>query len=107
MNFRCITVKQMYRLLSFLTVLLSSLSLSLADTIIITGSDTLGAKLVPLLSEAYLAENENAQNSTTFEISAEGSNTGIAAVIDGTTSIGLSSTRASQTENQLELKEKC
>ena len=90
--------KLMYRLLSFLTVLLSSLSLSLADTIIITGSDTLGAKLVPLLSEAYLAENEKAQNSTTFEISAEGSNTGIAAVIDGTTSIGLSSTRASQTE---------
>lgn len=65
-----------------------------AEKIVIKGSDTLGAKLVPQLAEQYKAANPG----TTFEIAAEGSTTGIAAIIDGTADIGMSSRRAKSTE---------
>jgi phosphate transport system substrate-binding protein len=66
-----------------------------ADTkIVIKGSDTLGAKLVPQLSEAYKA----AHPGVSFDIAAEGSTTGIAAIIDGTADIGMASRRAFDTE---------
>ena len=66
-----------------------------ADTkIVIKGSDTLGAKLVPQLAEAYKA----AHPGVSFDIAAEGSTTGIAAVIDGTADIGMASRRAFPTE---------
>ena len=58
-----------------------------ADRIVIKGSDTLGAKLVPQLAEEFKAKNPD----TTFDIAAEGSTTGIAALIDGTAHIGMSS----------------
>ena len=58
-----------------------------ADTLVIKGSDTLGAKLVPQLSEEFKAQHAD----TTFNIAAEGSTTGIAAIIDGTAQIGMSS----------------
>jgi phosphate transport system substrate-binding protein len=61
---------------------------------VIKGSDTLGAKLVPTLAEEYKAKNP----SVSFEIAAEGSTTGIAAIIDGTSQIGMSSRRAKTTE---------
>lgn len=69
----------------------SSLS---AQKLVIKGSDTLGAKLVPMLAEDYKARNAG----VTFEIAAEGSTTGIAAIIDGTAQIGMSSRRAKPTE---------
>ncbi|NJL18873.1 MAG: phosphate ABC transporter substrate-binding protein [Bdellovibrionaceae bacterium] len=62
--------------------------------LVIKGSDTLGAKLVPQIAEAYRAQNPG----TIFEIAAEGSTTGIAAVIDGTADIGMSSRHAKSTE---------
>ncbi len=62
--------------------------------LVIKGSDTLGAKLVPSLKEAYVAKNAG----VTFEIAAEGSTTGIAAIIDGTAQIGMSSRRATPVE---------
>ncbi|MES2309143.1 MAG: phosphate ABC transporter substrate-binding protein [Verrucomicrobiota bacterium] len=65
-----------------------------ADKLVIKGSDTLGAKLVPQLAEAFKAKNTG----TTFEIAAEGSTTGIAAIIDGTADIGMASRRAKPTE---------
>ena len=66
-----------------------------ADTkLVIKGSDTLGAKLVPTLAEEYKAKNPG----VSFEIAAEGSTTGIAAIIDGTAQIGMSSRRAKTTE---------
>ncbi len=49
-----------------------------ADRLVIKGSDTLGAKLVPQLAEAFKAKHPE----TTFDIAAEGSTTGIAAIID-------------------------
>jgi phosphate transport system substrate-binding protein len=62
--------------------------------LVIKGSDTLGAKLVPQLAEAYKA----AHPGTSFDIAAEGSTTGIAAIIDGTADIGMASRRAFDTE---------
>src|SRR5947208_15178623 len=65
-----------------------------ADRLVIKGSDTLGAKLVPQLAEHFKAEYPG----TTFDIAAEGSTTGIAAIIDGTAEIGMSSRRAKSSE---------
>jgi phosphate transport system substrate-binding protein len=65
-----------------------------ADRLVIKGSDTLGAKLVPQLAEAFKAKNPG----TTFDIAAEGSTTGIAAIIDGTAQIGMASRRAKPSE---------
>jgi phosphate transport system substrate-binding protein len=69
-------------------------SQSRADRLVIKGSDTLGAKLVPQLAEAFKANHPG----TTFDIAAEGSTTGIAAIIDGTAQIGMSSRRAKPSE---------
>lgn len=65
-----------------------------AQKLVIKGSDTLGAKLVPMLAENYRAMKPG----ISFEIPAEGSSTGIAAVIDGTAQVGMSSRRAKPTE---------
>src|SRR6202165_349667 len=65
-----------------------------ADRLVIKGSDTLGAKLVPQLAEHFKAQHPG----TTFDIAAEGSTTGIAAIIDGTADIGMSSRRAKSSE---------
>jgi phosphate transport system substrate-binding protein len=58
-----------------------------AERLTLKGSDTLGAKLVPQLAEQFKAEHPD----TNFDIAAEGSTTGIAAIIDGTAQIGMSS----------------
>lgn len=70
-----------------------------AEKIVIKGSDTLGAKLVPMLAEDYKARHSD----VAFEIAAEGSTTGIAAIIDGTAQIGMSSRRAKPTESSAAL----
>jgi phosphate transport system substrate-binding protein len=73
-----------------------AVSTASADTkLVIKGSDTLGAKLVPQLAEAYKA----AHPGVSFDIAAEGSTTGIAAVIDGTADIGMASRKAFPTED--------
>lgn len=73
---------------------LSAASLASAQKLVIKGSDTLGAKLVPTLAEEYKAQHPG----VSFEIAAEGSTTGITAIIDGTAQIGMSSRRAKPTE---------
>ena len=75
-------------------VLAAGLAEAKADRLVIKGSDTLGAKLVPQLAEHFKAERPG----TTFDIAAEGSTTGIAAIIDGTAEIGMSSRRAKSSE---------
>ena len=65
-----------------------------AEKLVVKGSDTLGAKLVPQLAEQFKAQHPG----TTFDIAAEGSTTGIAAIIDGTAQIGMSSRRAKSSE---------
>ncbi len=73
---------------------LSAASLASAQKLVIKGSDTLGAKLVPTLAEEYKAKHPG----VSFEIAAEGSTTGLSAIIDGTAQIGMSSRRAKPTE---------
>ena len=58
----------------------------MGKTLVIKGSDTLGAKMVPQLAEAF-----KAKHSVSFEIAAEGSSTGVASIIDKTADIGMSS----------------
>ena len=65
-----------------------------ADTIVIKGSDTLGAKLVPQLAEQFKSQHPGA----TFDIAAEGSATGFAALIDKTAAIGMASRPAKPEE---------
>src|SRR5256886_15451747 len=77
----------MKRLLLSLIALSAAISVVRADTLVIKGSDTLGANLVPQLAEEFKAQHPG----TTFNIAAEGSTTGIAAIIDGTAQIGMAS----------------
>lgn len=72
----------------------AAVTVASAQKLVIKGSDTLGAKLVPMLAEDYKASHAG----VTFEIAAEGSTTGIAAIIDGTAQLGMSSRRAKPTE---------
>ena len=65
-----------------------------AQKLVIKGSDTLGAKLVPTLAEDYKVRNPG----VSFEIAAEGSTTGITAIIQGTADIGMSSREVKPTE---------
>ena len=73
---------------------LTGATVASAQKLVIKGSDTLGAKFVPTLAEEYKAQHPGAS----FEIAAEGSTTGLAAIIDGTANIGMSSRRAKATE---------
>src|SRR5881275_1252661 len=84
-------MKRIY--LSLITII-SLMGSAYADRLVIKGSDTLGAKLVPQLAEQFKAQHPG----TTFDIAAEGSTTGIAAIIDGTAQIGMSSRRAKPSE---------
>jgi len=84
----------MKKSLFVLATVLAAAGLVRAEKLVIKGSDTLGAKLVPQLAEEYKARNPG----VSFEIAAEGSTTGIAAIIDSTAQIGMSSRRAKATE---------
>jgi phosphate transport system substrate-binding protein len=77
-----------------LLLALAAATAAVAEKLVIKGSDTLGAKLVPMLAEAYKAKHPE----IVFEIAAEGSTTGIAAIIDGTAMIGMSSRPVKSTE---------
>src|SRR5436853_966293 len=80
----------------FVTVLIgiSALTVARGDEIVIKGSDTLGAKLVPQLAEQVKAQYPG----TTFDIAAEGAATGFAALIDKTAAIGMASRPAKPEE---------
>ncbi|QYY34404.1 phosphate ABC transporter substrate-binding protein [Ruficoccus sp. ZRK36] len=69
-----------------------------SDKIVIKGSDTLGAKLMPRLKEEFIAQKKNQGETVTFEISAEGSRTGIAAIIDGKADLAMSSRELQSSE---------
>ncbi|MEO0508238.1 MAG: phosphate ABC transporter substrate-binding protein [Verrucomicrobiota bacterium] len=76
-------------LIAALSVLAAQASAN--ETIVIKGSDTLGAKMVPQLAEEFKAKMAAHGVEVSFEIAAEGSSTGVASVIDGTAEIGMSS----------------
>jgi len=70
-------------------------SLAGAQTLSIKGSDTLGAKLVPQLEEAFQAAGNKGVK---FEIAAEGSSTAFPALANGTAQIGMSSRKIKEDE---------
>src|SRR5260370_40388799 len=80
--------------LALLSALAFAVTEARVDRLVIKGADTLGAKLVPQLAEQFKAQHPG----TTFDIAAEGSTTGIAAFIDGTAEIGMSSRSAKTSE---------
>jgi phosphate transport system substrate-binding protein len=84
----------MKKLLATVLVLISALTIGRADTVVIKGSDTLGAKLVPQLAEQFKAQHPG----TAFDIAAEGSATGFAALIDKTAAIAMASRPAKPEE---------
>lgn len=71
---------------------------SAAEKIVIKGSDTLGAKMVPQLAEEFKAIKSKQGVEVIFEIAAEGSSTGVSAIIDSTADLGMSSRDAKTTE---------
>jgi phosphate transport system substrate-binding protein len=71
------------------------LALAGAQTLSIKGSDTLGAKLIPQLSEAFKAAGNAGVK---FEIAAEGSTTAFPALANGTAQIGMSSRKIKDDE---------
>jgi len=81
-------------LLAAVTSFAIGVAVASAGQLVIKGSDTLGAKLVPQLTEAFKAEHPD----TTFNIAAEGSSTGLAALIDQTANIAMASRRAKPLE---------
>jgi phosphate transport system substrate-binding protein len=87
-------MKKMKRIYLSLITAIALMGSVYADRLVIKGSDTLGAKLVPQLAEQFKAQTPG----TTVDIAAEGSTTGIAAIIDGTAQIGMSSRRAKPAE---------
>ena len=67
---------------------------ALAEKVVIAGSDTLGAKMVPQLKEGFVA----AGNDIDFEIAAEGSSQAFTTLLAGTADIGMSSRGAKDSE---------
>jgi phosphate transport system substrate-binding protein len=82
-----------YFTLTFLSFA-AALLVARADSIVVKGSDTLGAKLVPQLAEEFKAQHPG----TTFDIAAEGSTTGFAALIDKTAAVAMASRPAKPEE---------
>lgn len=76
-------------------LVLSAASCLAQDKIVIKGSDTLGAKMVPQLKEAYVAAGHDVD----FEIAAEGSSAAFSNLLAGTADIGMSS-RDAKTEEK-------
>lgn len=62
--------------------------------VVIKGSDTLGAKMVPQLTAVYKAVG----NAVDFEIAAEGSSTAFTSLLEGTADVGMSSRDAKDGE---------
>ena len=81
-----------------LTTLLAAaamLTMAHAQTLSLKGSDTLGAKLIPQLTEGFTAAGNT---SVKFEIAAEGSTTAFPALANGTAQLGMSSRKVKEEE---------
>lgn len=76
--------------------LFAALGTAGAQVVSIKGSDTLGAELVPQLTEAFNSKHKDKQ--LKFEIAAEGSAVAFTALANGTAQIGMSSRQATPAE---------
>lgn len=88
------TITATLPLLAF--ALAATASLQAEDKIVIKGSDTLGAKMVPQLSEVYKETGSTAS----FEITAEGSSSAFTNLLAGTADIGISSRDIKDSEKE-------
>lgn len=77
-------------------LVLSSLALA-QEKLAVKGSDTLGAKMLPRLIEAY----QTAGNQVTFEIEDKGSSTAFTNLLGGTADIGMSSRQVKDNEVEM------
>ena len=86
----------MFRKTASVLVALAAMTVaaSAEQTLVIKGSDTLGAKLVPQLKEQFRVAHPDVN----FENAAEGSATGISAILSSTADIGMSSRPVSSQE---------
>ncbi|MBN1403761.1 MAG: phosphate ABC transporter substrate-binding protein [Opitutales bacterium] len=82
------------KIISTLALAAVCASANAGETLVIKGSDTLGAKLVPQLKEQFRVTHPDVN----FEIAAEGSSTGISAIITSTADIGMSSRPVTEKE---------
>jgi len=80
--------------ISTIATILALAAAANAQTLSLKGSDTLGAKLVPQLAEAFKAAGHQVK----FEIAAEGSSTAFPALANGTAHIGMSSRKIKDDE---------
>lgn len=74
-----------------LLCLIAAISPTQAETIVIMGSDTIGAKAALHLAEAFKAKMAATGKEVGFEISAEGSSTGVVSITEGHADIGMTS----------------
>lgn len=81
-------------ILTFLAVAAAGSHLQAQTTLRIRGSDTLGAKLVPQLAEAFKKQ----AGKVSFDIAAEGSSTAFTNLLTGTAEIGMSSRKVKTDE---------
>ena len=87
----------MKKILVSLLVLMFTLSLHAGEKLTLKGSNSLGATLMPKLSEAYRATGKNVK----FSISAEGSSTAFPALLNGKADIGMSSRKITAEESAM------
>jgi len=88
----------MLRILSIIYLTVAAFTINYAETIVIMGSDTIGAKAALHLAEAYKAKVAQANPDIGFEISAEGSSTGVVSITEGHADIGMTSRKPSTKE---------
>lgn len=87
----------MKTLVSALLLALTASAIQAQTTLRIRGSDTLGAKLVPSLAEAFKKQG----GKVSFDIAAEGSSTAFTNLAAGTAEIGMSSRKIKADERTL------
>ena len=86
----------------FLAIILTIFGLNVrslqAETVVIMGSDTIGAKAALHLAEAFKAKMEAIDREVGFEISAEGSSAGVVSITECHADIGMTSRAPSTKE---------
>lgn len=87
--------KNLLILLAILTFVIRPIA---AETIVIMGSDTIGAKAALHLAEAYKVKMAGLEQEVGFEISAEGSSSGVVSITEGYADIGMTSRSPSPQE---------
>lgn len=84
----------MKKVLIMTAAMLATAAVSMAQSIRVRGSDTLGAKLVPQLAEGFKKQG----GGVSFNIAAEGSSTAFTNLAAGTAEIGMSSRKVKDDE---------